>query len=123
MNLTTAYAISDLKSEIQMLLDEQAVPYLGIKGVTVTESLAESQGIVQGVYVQEVQVDSPAMEAGIQSGDIITVLDGAEVKTLAGYHSELLKRKPGQKIKVKGQRQGAGEYVDIDFSVTVGSRE
>ena len=45
------------------------MPYIGIYGVDVSEDMKE-QGLPKGVYVKEVEVDSPAMAAGIQNGDI-----------------------------------------------------
>lgn len=122
MNLTTAYGISDLKEVIELLSNGKAVPYIGIFGIDVTESIAQ-QGIPKGVYVKEVEVDSPAMSAGIQSGDIITSIGGTEVNTVSAYQAALLEKATGSKVKIRGQRQGSGGYVDIDFNVTVGSKE
>lgn len=34
-----------------------------------------------------------------------------------------MNQKSGSKIRLKGQRQGSGGYVDISFDVTVGSKE
>ena len=118
-----AYGISDLKEALEFLSNGQSVPYVGIQGVTVTEELTASQGIPAGVYVQEVSADSPAMAAGIQSGDVITEVDGTAVTTLSGYNSVLMQQEEGDEIRVEGQRQGTGGYVDITFRVTVGSKE
>ena len=118
-----AYGISDLKDALEFLSNGQAVPYIGIQGVTVTEELTASQGIPAGVYVQEVSADSPAMAAGIQSGDVITEVDGTSVTTLSGYNNALMQQETGNEIRVRGQRQGTGGYVDITFRVTVGSKE
>ena len=63
------------------------------------------------------------MEAGIQSGDIITQMGDEEIQLLSVYNARLLELEVGKTVKIKGQRQGAGGYVDIDFSVTVGSKE
>ncbi len=123
MNLLTAYGITDLKSVVELMLNGDAVPYLGIHGVTVTEAIASEQGIPRGIYVREVAADSPAMAAGIQSGDIITEIGGDDVSELSSYHAELMKCQVGSEIKVSGQRRGTYEYVDIEFTVTVGSQE
>ena len=120
--LVTAYGISGLKSQIEQLSNGESVPYIGIRGLDVTSEI-EEQGIPKGVYVRAVETDSPAMSAGIQSGDIITEAAGKEVNSLSGYQSVLSEQKSGSKIKIKGQRQGAGGYVDISFDVTVGSKE
>ena len=120
--LVTGYGISGLKSEIELLSNGQAVPYVGIRGLDVTAEI-EAQGIPNGVYVQTVEPDSPAMAAGIQSGDIITEAAGKKISSLAVYQSVMRDQKSDSKIRLKGQRQGSGGYVDISFDVTVGSKE
>ena len=119
--LVTGYGISGLKSEIELLSNGQAVPYIGIRGLVTAE--IEAQGIPEGVYVRTVETDSPAMAAGIQSGDIITEAAGKKITSLSAYQSVLRDQKSGSKIRLKGQRQGSGGYVDISFDVTVGSKE
>ena len=123
MNLVTAYGISDVKEIIELLSNNNPVPYIGITGVTVTEALAQQQEMPRGVYVREVEVDSPAMKAGIQSGDVITSIGETEITTLDAYHEELMNRREGQKVTITGKRQGAGGYVDIEFTVTIGSKQ
>lgn len=73
--------------------------------------------------MKNVEADSPAMTAGIQSGDVITSIGDDEVASYSAYHQSLMEKKVGSEVKVKGQRQGADGYVDIDFTVTVGSKE
>ncbi len=121
MNLVTGYGISDLKGIIELLSNGLPVPYLGITGVTVTEDIAEQQGIPVGVYVQEVQADSPAMTAGIQSGDVIVGIGKEEIITLSAYHMLLMKQETGSSVKFQGMRKGTDGYVAIDYTVTVGS--
>lgn len=123
MNLVTAYGISDLKSMMEYLSNNRAVPYIGIKGVSITDELSEELGIPIGIYVQEVQADSPAMKSGIQTGDVLTELDEKKVRTLSDYHNELMKKGEGQKIKIQGKRQGNGEYVDIEYSVIIENKQ
>ena len=117
------YGISDIKDVIELLSNGKNVPYLGVSGVEVSEEM-KNQGLSQGVYVQEVEAGSPAMTAGIQSGDIITSVADTDIINLLGYHNILMKQNVGDKILVRGKRQGAGgEYVDIDFEVTVGYKQ
>lgn len=123
MNLVTAYAVSDLKQYIEQLSNGKAIPYLGVKGVEVPDSVSEEDGLPEGIYVKEVEADSPAMKAGIQSGDILIEMNKNQVKTVSGFGKRLMECEVGQQIKVKGMRQGASGYVDIEFNVTVGSKE
>lgn len=117
----TAYGISDMKPLIECLSNGETVPYIGITGVSVTKEIASEQGIPQGVYVQKVEADSPAMAAGIQSGDVITEVDQADVTTLSAYHRALMKQTSGDSIRIKGMRKGTDGYVDVQYNVTVGS--
>ena len=117
-----AYAISDLKTVIEILANDESVPYIGIYGAAVTSDLQE-QGMPEGVYVVDVDPESPAMEAGIQSGDIICEAAREEVSGIGAFQSTILKTKTGDMIRLRGQRRGADGYVDVDFTVTVGSKE
>lgn len=122
-NKISGYGISDIKDVIELLSNGKNVPYLGVSGVEVSSEM-QGQGIPQGVYVKEVDAGSPAMAAGIQSGDIITNIAGTDIINLLGYHNTLIKQNVGDKILVRGKRQGTGgEYVDIDFGVTVGYKQ
>ncbi len=122
MELISGYGITDVKDAIEFLSNGQSVPYIGLMGVDVTEEI-EEQGIPKGLYVKSVEPDSPAMASGIQSGDVITSIDDTDIETYAAYHKALMETAAGDEIAVKGQRQGADGYVDIDFKVTIGSKE
>ena len=76
-----------------------------------------------GVYVVDVDPDSPAMEAGIQSGDIICQVWEESVSSIVTYQSAVLQIKAGRQVLVRGMRLGADGYVDVRFTVTVGSKE
>ncbi len=120
--LIIGYGITDVKDVIEFLSNGQGVPYIGIWGVDVTEEI-EEQGIPKGLYVKNVDADSPAMAAGIQSGDVITGVDDVEIASYSVYHGTLMGKKVGSEAVIKGQRQGVDGYVDIEFKVTVGSKE
>lgn len=119
------YAISDLKDVIELLSNGEGVPYLGIHGADVTEEMTGEHGIPDGMYVKEVEAGSPAMEAGIQSGDILTYMDGLEISSYKIYQNMLMSSSNGSRVSLKGCRQGAekNDYVDIDFTVTVKTKK
>ncbi len=118
-----ALAVSDMKQVMEMLLNGDSVPYIGISGTSVTDELSEEQKMPKGLYVTNVEVDSPAMKAGIQNGDVIRQVGEESVSGKVSYEKAVLACKPGEAVKVKGQRLGNGGYVDVDFTVTVGSME
>ena len=121
--MLNAYAISDLKSVIELLANGESVPYIGVYGTTVTAELQEEQAMPSGIYVVDVDPDSPAMEAGIQSGDIICQVDGQDVTSIGTYQKAVLEITAGDMIRLQGQRRGTDSYVEVNFTVTVGSKE
>ncbi len=122
-NQIVGYGISGIKDVIELLSNGSAIPYIGISGMDVTEQMAE-EGLPQGVYVREVEVDSPAMAAGIKSGDIITRVGNSEIRSYDAYRSALMNLSIDSTIPVSAKRQGAGdEYVDLDFDVTIAEKE
>lgn len=118
-NLITGLSISDSRELIQTLSDDQDIIYMGITGETITSEISEKKGIPIGVFVEEVEVDSPAMQVGIQSGDVITEVNGAKVETVKGYQQQLKSCKNGESIEVKAMRQGTEGYVEVSFDVTL----
>ena len=116
-----AYAISDLKLVIQLLANGASVPYIGVSGTAVTSGIQE--GMPSGIYVIDVAADSPAMAAGIQSGDVICSVNGEKIVSMSAYRKLMLTLKVGDQIKVEGKRRGSEGYVDIKFDVTIESKE
>ncbi|WP_178006709.1 S1C family serine protease [Mediterraneibacter sp.] len=116
-NVVNAYGISDLKPIIELLVNGKSVPYVGIRGTTVTPQLSEEHGMPQGIYVADVDPDSPAMAAGIQTGDIICQAAGEKVTDLSAYQTIVIDSSVGETMELVGKRLGADGYVDVDFSV------
>lgn len=115
----TAYAISDMKDIIEHLSNSQDLVYMGIHGTDVTEEISEAQGVPAGVYVTGMEADSPAMNSGIQAGDIITEINGKTITSLSQIREMLLKFSREQVIQVVVMRQGKDGYKEIECSVTL----
>jgi serine peptidase DegS len=56
-----------------------------------------------GVTVVNIQVRSPAYDAGVRPGDLITKLDGDAVKSSQELVSKLAALKPGSQVELSGQ--------------------
>ena len=116
----TALSISELKQLIEKLSNNQDIPYIGLGLTTVSAATAKEYDIPKGAYIKEVKMDSPALAAGLQSGDVITEMDGEAVYTVDSYESKLLALKPGDEVEIVVQRQGAEKYEEITCTVQVG---
>lgn len=119
-NMISAYGISDLKQMISRLTKGDRIPYLGVLGVDVPKEANEQSQVPFGAYVREVEMDSPAMLAGIQSGDVIVGIDQQSVTKMSDYSNYLLKINVEDTVMLHIMRQSQGEYKELDFEVTVG---
>ena len=119
-NTLTAVAVSDLVPVIEMLCEGKAIPYLGLHVSTVTDKVARAYDIPKGVYIREVTLDSPAMNAGLQSGDVIIQVNGEPVLTAGAYSAKLLACEPGQNVTLMVDRKGANGYSEITYTVEAG---
>ena len=120
-DMTAAMAISDYKSILEKMSNGIQYPYFGIRGQEVT-AVMNSSGMPLGVYVVDVNADSPAYNAGIQSGDIITAMGDEIIVTMKDFQVKLEKSVPGEVIPVTVSRNGREEYKKIQYQVTVGAR-
>ena len=115
-----AYSISDMKKLIEHLANSTPIGYMGIHGATVTEELAEEDDIPVGAYVLRTDMNSPAMTAGIQSGDIITEAAGKPISSWEALVSVTEVLNPGELLHVSILRQGGDGYIpmQIEFRLT-----
>lgn len=112
-----AYGISDIKNVIEHLSNNQDIAYMGIVGADVTTAVSEAENIPVGVHVSKVAVDSPAIQAGIQPGDIITFMNGQPVTNLKDVMSILLICSNEQTIQVTCLRPDMTGYQKLELSV------
>ena len=85
------------------------------------QQLARGNGF-KYAYVTGIVMDSPAMKAGIQRGDIITAIDGIAIPSYTQYVEVLSDYEPEETINVKINRQGAEEYSEIEIPIILGKR-
>ena len=92
--------------------------YLGVSIQSITPELAEALKLdgTQGALVGEVMPDSPAAQAGLQTGDVITAFNGNPVATSQDLPGLVADTPVGQDVTVTVQRQGQ----PLELAVTVG---
>lgn len=102
---------------------------LGVAGLDVTNYIDIEKekgndidlGTVKGVYVNSVSENSAAAEAGLQKGDVVTMLDGKEVTKMAELQEVLSKHRPGDQIGVKYVRNKKTNSVNVTLRNSQGN--
>lgn len=112
--------INELMNREQLSVAQQG--YLGIKGSDITEQLSETYNMPEGIYVTEVTKGSPAEKGKIIAGDIITAINGRDVKTLEELQEVLTYTKAGTKVTITVRELKDGEYAEEERTVTLGSK-
>ncbi|MDO4617500.1 MAG: PDZ domain-containing protein [Lachnospiraceae bacterium] len=113
--LVTAIPVKQLSSLIEDLINEVPQIRIGIKGQTVTEAISDSAGIPRGVLVTEVEQESPAMYAGLKELDVITAVNGEELKSFRDYRRVIAALQEGAEVQVDAMRMGKETYESITF--------
>ena len=95
----------------------------GSIGIQFREGLSDAvnrvYGFKNGVLVQQVQAGGPADKGGLKPGDIITTVDGRNIKDGDDLVNEIASRRPGSTIRLGYMRDGKPS----DATVTIGDRD
>jgi len=121
-NLISALGISEIKSLIADLSNQADRAFLGICGTEVPNDIQKNEKIPAGVYITKIDMDSPAMKAGIQNGDVITAVGGKTVITYSDYTDAQADLQPGTTVTVRIERSGSSGYEKADLKVTPAAR-
>ncbi len=98
-------------------------PYIGVSiSEKYTAQVLKYYGYPAGAVVLSVYDDSPAQEAGIRRGDIITEFNGKEISEYDLYYDYLKECSPGDKVKAKIYRSGKTYEVTITVAADSSSR-
>lgn len=122
-NLVSFVGITELRRTLERMSNGKEAAYLGIEGMDVTQEANSKQGVPLGAYVTEIVMGSPAMKAGIQSGDIIIGLDGMSILSYTQYMDVLAGYEPEETVNVHISRQGVEEYSEIEIPIILGKRK
>jgi S1-C subfamily serine protease len=109
--INTAWAVA------QQIMEKGyfARPYLGISYQSITPDIATAYNLpVQwGAYVTDVADNSPASQAQLQVGDIITSIGGVTLDETHSYINTLFAYKPGDQVALELVRNGKSIQVQV----------
>ena len=120
-NTLTAFSISELKEIIELLSNDQNIGYLGLKVSTVTSDIEKEYELPRGVYIKYVEMDSPALAAGLQNGDVIVSLDDDKIVTVEQYQQYIRELPAGTTLKIGIMRQGNDGYTELTCTAEIGT--
>ena len=83
--------------------------YLGVKIQPMTQDMADSMGLksASGAMIDEATQGTPAAEAGLKPGDVITKVNGDAVADAGDLTRRIGSMKPGDKVELTYMRDGA----------------
>ena len=92
--------------------------WLGVQIQPVTAGIAESLGMkkAEGALVDEPQADSPAAKGGVQSGDVITAVNGTPVKDARELARTIGMMAPNSTVKLDIVRRGQEKTLSLTLA-------
>ncbi|TIM76641.1 MAG: Do family serine endopeptidase [Mesorhizobium sp.] len=95
--------------------------YIGVRLQEITPSIAEALGIQgsKGALVASVEAGSPAEQAGIQAGDVITRFNGKDIQSVHDLTLAAASQKPGTRTTLTRNRGGSQQ----EIALTIGQRD
>ena len=121
-NLISVLGISEIKPALQRMSNGMENSYIGILGTDVPKDKVAGKEIPVGIYVKEIKLDSPAMDAGIQSGDIITAMGEDKITSFDDYVKVLSEWRPQEIKEITVMRQGQNGYKEAKVEIVVGNK-
>lgn len=88
-------------------------PYIG---VAIYDSAVSFFSSETEVVIESVEKDSPAEDAGLRSGDVITKIEGDEVENSSYFKYKLYGYDIGDTIKITVERNGKEQTFDVKLS-------
>jgi len=124
-----AFAIpaSTVKTVVKQLQEKGTVSrgWIGVQIQPVTPEIAENLGLkkVAGALVAEPQANSPAVKAGIGSGDVITSVNDRPVRDARELARTIGSMAPGDSVKLNVLQKGQDKTVNVTLGELPNAKE
>lgn len=116
-NIGFAIPINSVRNIFESIIEKGyiAKPYIGISVGNVSDEMLEF-GLPKGAVVKSVEGGSPAEQAGLQVNDIVTHLNGTEIKSASELVNAVKDVKVGDVLEMTVYRQGQTVNVSVVVS-------
>lgn len=123
--MISAAALYDIYDIIYGLFQKKSLSYIGIRGEQVGYEIRKyiNQNMPDGLYITAVENSSPAYNAGIMTGDIVTKIDNVEIEGMEDIWKAICGRQPDEAVTVMLKRKMGENYKEFSISVTIGKRK
>ncbi|AFD08769.1 Do family serine endopeptidase [Solitalea canadensis] len=112
-----AIPVNLVKKVINDILNFGAVQrgYLGVSFTENNADFAKEKGLktIDGVYVQEVLEGGAAAAAGVKQGDLITKIEGANIRSGSDLQEQIGLHRPGDAVNLTVLRGGAEKSIKV----------
>lgn len=110
-----AIPINDTIDIYKQLIEKGKVlrPYIGIGGIDLDDVNAKHYNLPTGIYIKEINSNSPAASSDLKTGDVITAIDGIEVKTMDELNEIKNKKNIGDEVTLDVYRNGETKQIKI----------
>jgi serine protease Do len=109
-----------VESIVAQLKDKGVVTrgWLGVQVQPVTPGIAESLGLkkAEGALVDEARPDTPAADAGVRAGDVITSVNGKAIRDSRALAREISGMAPGSSAKLDILRKGESRTITVTLA-------
>ena len=97
---------------------EVDLAYMGVRPAPLTPQIAARFGLEdeQGALVVQVPADGPADRAGLEPGDLVTSIDGEEVRSVEDFLGFIRRSEPGDEVEVEVLRDGDEMTIEVTLA-------
>ncbi len=118
----TAIGITRLKSIIERLVNNESTALLGIIANDIPLEYKESISVENGIYVSNVNNNSPALDAGLKSGDVILKIDDYKITSVAMFNNLITSHLPKDTLTLSIFRTSKADDKEMKITVTLGKK-
>lgn len=117
--INSVIGISKLLPIIYRMGNQEPRVYFGIIADDMPQDVKQQHNITNGIYVSEVQPDSPAFIAGLKSGDIILYINDQAILNTNNFYNTIATFKPEDQITIRAIRTSGTTDRELLLTVTL----
>jgi uncharacterized iron-regulated protein len=95
-----------------LVSNDVSLPPAGVLGVRMEDAAG-------GARIESFAPGSAAKESGLEHDDVLTVVDGQRIATVADVRAALWDKKPGDRVRVEARRRHRRKTEDLSFDVVL----